>query len=167
MSSIDVASLQAQIAALQAQMQQLTPPAPPPPYAPAPQPDAPRPTAIFTLVGRRANGYLDSDPREVRRLVEAVAVAKRVPSPSQTIPAEWVPTLRRVATARAKGFTWHESLAEAGLEVPNDLSAPTQAVKAELSNLWGSVLAVTGYALDGANDVVKDSLKETLRRALT
>lgn len=167
MSSVDVTALQAQIVALQAQMQQLTPVPPPQPYSPAPAPLKARPQSIYTLVGRRTNGYLDPDPREVRRLVEAVAVSKRVPSPTQTIPAEWGPTLRRVAEARTRGYSWRELLDEAGLQVPADLEAPTQTVRGEMNVLWDSVLAVTGCALDGANDVVSDALKDQLRRSLT
>lgn len=163
----DVAALQAQVAVLQAQIAQVLPPAPPQPYNPAPQPDAPRPTAVYKLVGRQANGYLHNDPREVRQLIEAVAVAKRVPSPTQTIPAEWVGQLRRVAEARTKGASWREALAEANLEVPTDLETPTQAVKAELGQLWDSVLSVVGFTLDASNDVVRDNLRDQLRRALS
>lgn len=165
--SVDVAALQAQISALQAQIGQLTPPAPPQPYAPAPAPLEARPQAIYKLVGLPTRGYLDRHPREVRRLVEAVAVAKRVPSPTQTIPAEWVPTLRRVAEARARGYSWAEALGEAGLEAPTDLETPAQAVRGELNALWDSALSVVGYALDGANDVVRDQLRDQLRRSLS
>lgn len=165
--SVDVAALQAQVTALQTQLAQLAPPPPPQTYAPAPAPEAARPQAIYALVGRRANGYLDPDPREVRRLVESIALSKRAPSPTQTIPPDWLPALRLVAEARTKGFTWREALVEANLEVPVDLETLTQAVRGEMNALWDSVLAVTGCALDGANDVVRDSLKDTLRRSLS
>lgn len=162
--SDDVIALQAQVRALQAQ---LAPAPPPPPYAPAPAPEAVRPQAIFALVGLPERGYLHGDPREVRRLVEAVALAKRVSSPTQTIPPDWVPVLRRVAEARARGYSWGEALAEAGLEVPVDLETPAQAVKAELTGLWDSALAVVGFTLDASNDVVRDQLRDQLRRSLT
>lgn len=162
--SDDVIALQAQVRALQAQ---LAPAPPPPPYSPAPPPEAVRPQGIYKLVGSPTRGYLNRDPREVRQLVEAVAVAKRVPSPVQTVPAEWMPTLRRVAEGRAKGASWRQALAEAGLEVPVDLETPTQATRAELTGLWNSVLAVVGYTLDGSNDVVRDQLRDQLRRALS
>ncbi len=165
--AVDVMALQAQVAVLQAQLAQLTPPAPPPPYAPAPQPDAVRPQSIYTLVGLPARGYLDRDPRAVRQLIEAVAVSKRVSSPTQTIPPDWVPVLRRVAEARARGYSWAEALGEAGLEVPVSLESSARATRAELNSLWDPVLAVVGYTLDGSNDVVRDQLRDQLRRSLT
>lgn len=164
--SVDVASLQAQIAALQIQVAQLTPPAPPPPYAPAPAPLEVRPTAIYKLVGNPAHGYLHRDPREVRRMIEAVALAKGAVSPGQTVPPDWGVPLRRVAAARAGGLSWRESLTEAGVEAPDDLDTPALAVRAELDDLWDRTRAITGFTLDNANDVVKDQLKTFLRRAL-
>lgn len=109
----DLESLQAQVAALEALVTTLTP-APPPPVAPpvvTPR-EEPRPVAIYTLAG---SDGLPRDRRAVRQLVEALAGAHRVSSPSREIPQAWVPQLRRLAASRAAGRSWREALEELGL----------------------------------------------------
>ncbi len=164
MSDLEV--LQQQLAALTAQVAALTPTPPPLPAAPAPTPAPPRPVRLHTLVGG-VGGYIDRSLRVVRQLAEAVALCLGAPSPSAEIPADWVPLMRTLAASRAAGSSWREALAEAGLEVPRDLSEQAQAVKAEVDQLWSDLLPLVGLTYENVNSVAKITLKSSLKRILS
>lgn len=104
----------------------VTPPAPPPR----------KNIRISVLVG--SNG-LPRDPREIRRLVEAVALAHGSPSPAQEIPAGWEPEVRRLSAARDSGLGWREALAKAGLTPPPETSPALLEARGELRDVWGQL----------------------------
>lgn len=158
------AELLGRVAELEARLAQLAPPPPPPAYVPVSPPSEPKPVPVYTLQG---NSALPRDPRELRQLIEAVAIAQGVASPSQTVPAGWVLPLRRVAAVRAQGRSWGDALVEAGLAIPDDLEVQALAVKTELGGLWDRLLPLVGMTLHSVNDPTKDALKGFLRRALT
>jgi hypothetical protein len=121
---------------------------------------------LYALVGDLKSGYLHRDPREVRRLVEAVALARGAPSPAEAVPADWVPTMRAVAASRAAGKSWRDAPTEAGLEAPDDLSGQAKSVRAELSELWNQLLPVVGLTLESLSSVARDQTTTFLRRTL-
>ncbi len=160
----DLAALEAQLADLTAQVAALRSPAPSL-TPPAPVEVAPRPVRLHALVGG-VGGYLHRDPRVVRQLAEAVALCRRAPSPSVEVPADWVPQMRTLAEARAAGRGWCEALAEAGLEVPVDLTDQARAVRLEVDQLRADLLPLAGLTLENVNSVAKISLTSSLKRVL-
>lgn len=166
----DVAALQAQVDELRAQIASLLPPN-------APRDDSEQylepvrvtlpPVKIAVLVGSPDDGYLDRDPRVVRQLVEVVALCHGAASPSQEVPVEWMPQLRRLAAARASGDNWIGAVLKADLEVPHDLTAQCSAARRELNRLWDQVLELAGLTVTDLNDAAKDSLLTFLRRVLS
>lgn len=160
----DLETLQQQLADLQAKVAALTPTVSPSPTPPAPVEVVPRPVRLHTLVG--GFGYLHREARVVRGFVEAVALCCGAPSPGQELRADWVPQLRRLAASRAAGRSWRDALAEAGLEVPDDLSDQARAVRLEVDALWADLLPLVGLTLENVNSVARISLKSSLKRIL-
>ncbi len=160
----DLAALEAQLADLCSQVAALRSPASSP-TPPAPAPVAPRPVKLHTLVGG-VGGYLHRDVRVVRQLAQAVALCRGAPVPADSVPADFVPLMRTLAEARAAGRSWRHALAEAGLEVPVDLTDQAQAVRLEIDQLWGRVLPLAGLVLENLNSVARISLSTVLKRLL-
>lgn len=131
-----------------------------------PTPPEPRTTTrINELVG--SNG-LPRDPREVRRLVEAVALCKGAPSPRQDVPKGWESVTRVLhANLTVKKLPWREALQQAGLTPPDDLTPHTRAVRGELHGLWGQLPPLVGWVQKNstASHVYKD-LTSLYRRLL-
>lgn len=168
MTETNLETLQRQLDVLQAQLVQLLPAAPSPSVVEQAEPTPPaRPVKIYSLVGSPDLGYLHRDPRTVRQLVEAVGLAMNAPVRSLDVLAEWVPLLRRVASARASGATWPAALAAAGLELPDDLSGQALALRRELDAVWGQLRALVSMSLPDLGDVAKDALLTSLRQLLT
>jgi hypothetical protein len=135
----------AQITALQQQVELLTRQlegrgaviASPAPIPPAPTVAEARPIPIASLHGR--SGQLSA--RELRQHLEAIALSLGAPSPARDVPAAWMPYLKSLETARAKGLSWSDALLQAGLRPPDvtsalkDLQRDTQALERSLPGL--------------------------------
>lgn len=159
----DLEALMAKVSQLEKRLAAVEP-APPPVFAePEPIKVEPRPRALYTLVGR-GEGYLDSDPRVVRQIAEAVALCLSSPSPTKEVPAAWVAPMSRVAGLRASGATWRAALEGAGLEIPEDVEEHVRALRLELDALQRRLPGLAGSVLEGVNSVAEDSLRAALRR---
>lgn len=86
---------------------------------------------LHILVG--ADG-LPRDVRELRRVLEAVALCYNVPAPND-VPRTWISPLRDVYAAHNGGASWADALHAAGLEAPTDLTPHLHAARSELHRL--------------------------------
>lgn len=118
---------------------------------------------IRTLVGSQG---LPHDARVVRRLLEALALARGVTSPAQEVPAAWVPLVHHLHAARSRGVSWRAALGAVGLEPPVDLTTFVAERERALRELWGKLPEVGSAALRLNNGVSQARLREALKRTL-
>lgn len=118
---------------------------------------------VRTLVGSQG---LPRDARTVRRLLEALALGYGVPSPTQEVPAAWVPLVHCLHEARSRGSSWRAALVEVGLEPPVDLAPLVAERERALRALWDKLPGLGGAALRLHNGVGQARLREALRQTL-
>lgn len=99
----------------------------------------PEPRTTVTISSLVASEGLPRDPREFRRILEAVALCYDVAAPQKDIPKPWVNLMRDVYAARTGGATWTAALRAAGLEAPTDLTPHQRAARRELNGLWDDI----------------------------
>ena len=99
----------------------------------------PEPRTTVTISSLVASEGFPRDPREFRRVLEAVALCYGVNSPQKDIPKPWVNLMRDVYAARTGGATWDAALRAAGLEAPTDLIPHQRAARQELNGLWNDI----------------------------
>jgi hypothetical protein len=153
------------VAALEAELATLRAPRPSA-WDFGPTPSEPRTALrINTLVG--SNG-LPHDPRELRRLVEAVALCKGVSSPRLEIAKSWESVIRVLyGNLTVKRLPWREALQEAGLTPPDDLTAHTLELRRELHGLWDRLPPLVAWAKKHcASSHVYKNLIDLYRRLL-
>lgn len=96
---------------------------------------------LHTLVG--ADG-LPRESRELRRVLEAVALCYNLPAPND-VPRTWIAPLRDVYAAHDGGASWADALHAAGLVAPTDLTPHQQAARSELRELWDNIPAMVEW----------------------
>ena len=99
----------------------------------------PEPRTTVSISSMIGSEGLPRDPREFRRVLEAVALCYDVPAPQKDIPRPWVQPMRDIYAARTGGSTWAAALHAAGLEVPTDLTPHQRAASRELNGLWNDI----------------------------
>ena len=99
----------------------------------------PEPRTTVTISSMVGSEGFPRDPREFRRILEAVALCYGVASPQKDIPKPWVQPMRDIYAARTGGATWAAALHAAGLETPTDTTPHTIAARRELNGLWDNI----------------------------
>ena len=104
-------------------------------------------------------------PRELRRLVAAVALCQGEVIPVEVVPGDYLPLMKGVHEALASGLSWREALAEVGLTLPNEEKVLEQVgvLQNDLQRLWPQILFVTGALQRSGNPVAVDQALQKIR----